>query len=155
MIQAIYLATGRQNGKHNFLEKMQLLRKENRMYESPIEIIVGEMQTEYENGILKAVQKYDIHCNKEELTKALAYDRDQYRKGYEDGKASVPQWVPCSERLPEVGEYVLISFRGNVVEAHLRESEEYFLTHKSGMFIKTDDVVAWMPLPMPYEGGTE
>lgn len=121
-------------------------------YESPIEINYGEMQTEYENGILKAVWKYDIHCDKEELLKALAYDRDQYRKGYEDAK---PRWIPCSERLPEPYDDVIISAKGYVCEANLRESKEYFLTHNARLFIKTEEVDAWCDLPKPYEGRTE
>ena len=54
-------------------------------YESPITQIVSDMQMEYENGVLKAVQQYGFHVNKEELAKALAYDREQYVKGYEAG----------------------------------------------------------------------
>ena len=65
------------------------------MYQSPIEIIQGQMVTEYENGILRAVQKYDIHCNKEELTKALMYDRNQYDKGYKDRDAEIIRCKDC------------------------------------------------------------
>lgn len=55
------------------------------MYESPIEVITNKLQLEYENNIMKVIQGYAINVNKEELIKALKYDRDQYRKGYEDG----------------------------------------------------------------------
>lgn len=111
------------------------------MYESPIEIIQSEMQTEYENGILRAVQKYDIHCNKEELTKALAYDRDQYRKGYEDAK---PRWIPCSERLPKDCQRVLIQvINGNMYVINFSAVGE------------TSHIVAWMPLPDPYREETK
>lgn len=55
------------------------------MYESPIEIIYGQLQTQLDGDIFRAVQKADILVNKEELTKALQYDRDQYDKGYADG----------------------------------------------------------------------
>lgn len=55
------------------------------MYKSPIEIIYGQMQTQIEGDILKAVQKVDIHVDKEELIRALQYDREQYDKGYADG----------------------------------------------------------------------
>ena len=55
------------------------------MYESPVNKILGEMQTTYENNCIKAVQSYGFDVNKEELTKALAYDRNQYEKGYIDG----------------------------------------------------------------------
>ena len=56
------------------------------MYESPIAIIKGAFTTEYENGVMTAVQKYGVNVDKEELIKALNYDREQYRKGFEDGR---------------------------------------------------------------------
>lgn len=58
------------------------------MYESPIEIIKGAFTTECENGIMTAVQKYGVNVDKEELIKALNYDRRQYDKGFEDGRKS-------------------------------------------------------------------
>ena len=54
------------------------------MYESPINQILGELQTTYENNCIKAVQSYGFDVNKEELLKALQYDRNQYEKGYSD-----------------------------------------------------------------------
>lgn len=55
------------------------------MYESPVEIIQTQMQMQMDGEILKAVQGVGIDVNKEELLKALAYDREQYSKGYKDG----------------------------------------------------------------------
>lgn len=55
------------------------------MYESPIEIVQTQMQMQMDEGILKAVQGVGINVDKEELVKALAYDREQYVKGYKDG----------------------------------------------------------------------
>lgn len=59
------------------------------MYKSPIEIIQGELQTEMDGAIMKAVQKVDIIVDKDELLHALAYDRGQYQLGFRDGKAEV------------------------------------------------------------------
>lgn len=55
------------------------------MYKSPIETIKTEIQTQFENDCIKAVQSYGFMVNKEELIKALNYDREQYEKGYSDG----------------------------------------------------------------------
>ena len=55
------------------------------MYESPINMICGEMQMRLEGETLKAVQNVGIDVNKEELIKALQYDRNQYEKGHKDG----------------------------------------------------------------------
>ena len=54
-------------------------------YKSPIEAIRHEMEMRFENDVMKVVQQHDIFVDKDELLKALQYDRDQYRKGFEDG----------------------------------------------------------------------
>ena len=59
------------------------------MYNSPIEIIVNQlneqMQIDLENNCAKACLQYGINIEPEQLKKALAYDRDQYDKGFKDG----------------------------------------------------------------------
>ena len=56
------------------------------MWESPIELIHGDMHVRLENEIVKAVQSYGIKVDKNELIKALNHDREQYERGYEDAK---------------------------------------------------------------------
>ena len=55
------------------------------MCETPIKLIESQMRTDIENGIYKAIKEVGIDVDKEELIKALQYDRDQYSKGYADG----------------------------------------------------------------------
>ena len=55
-------------------------------YESPITLVAGEIQTTMEANCLKVVQSYGFDVNAKELAKALAYDRDQYDKGYADAR---------------------------------------------------------------------
>lgn len=75
------------------------------MYESPINQILGEMQTTYENECMKAVQSVGFDVNKEELTKALKYDREQYSKGYSDGYAkAIDEFAERMKELNECGE---------------------------------------------------
>lgn len=61
------------------------------MYKSPIEIIASDMQMQIrkqqEDEIYKAVLNCEISVDKDELIKALNYDRNQYEKGYQDGLA--------------------------------------------------------------------
>ena len=57
------------------------------MYQSPIEIIHGELEMKLEGEVYKAVQRMGVNVDKEELLKALQYDRKQYKIGYEDGFA--------------------------------------------------------------------
>lgn len=61
-------------------------------YKSPIEIVEGEVELFVEDKILKAVQEACIQVDKDELLKALAYDREQYEKGYHDGQPKEAEW---------------------------------------------------------------
>ena len=55
------------------------------MYKSPIELIVSNYRTKLDDELLATVeQKIGFVVDKEELLKALRYDRDQYNKGYND-----------------------------------------------------------------------
>ena len=58
-------------------------------YKSPITRIMRDIQTQIiqdgENQVFQAVQNCDVIVNREELIKALQYDRGQYEKGYKDG----------------------------------------------------------------------
>lgn len=69
------------------------------MYESPIEIIHGDLKIQLEGEILKAVRRVGVNVEKEELLRALAYDRGQYDKGYRDGVQGVCMRI--LERLEE------------------------------------------------------
>jgi len=62
-------------------------------YDSPIHQIVEDISTQIiqdgENQIFQAIQKSGVVVDKPELIKALQYDRNQYDKGYSDGRASI------------------------------------------------------------------
>lgn len=62
-------------------------------YQSPIEMIQGEMRMYMDGEILKAVQNVGVNVDKDELLKALAYDRDQYNKGFHDAEPKVGRWI--------------------------------------------------------------
>ena len=73
------------------------------MYKSPINIIDDmciKFVESFDQKIVQAIQNIETQIDKDELIKALKYDRDQYEKGYADGKTE-SKWIPCSERLPE------------------------------------------------------
>lgn len=55
------------------------------MYNSPVETIISKMQMQQDGEIFRAVQEIGINVDKDELLKALRYDRGQYDKGYKDG----------------------------------------------------------------------
>ena len=63
------------------------------MYKAPIETITDQIRLEHENGIVRAVQNVGFNVDKLELQRALQYDRGQYDKGFQDGKAYVVDQV--------------------------------------------------------------
>lgn len=63
-------------------------------YKSPIELIVSDVQMKLEDSICEAVQNVGINVDKGELIKALEYDREQYKKGYED---ALKQYGECNQ----------------------------------------------------------
>lgn len=71
---------------------------------------------------------------------------------YEDLKnlpaADVPQWIPCSERLPYSQEDVLCDDDGRVTIGYYTDEEVgWHDTHSYRIY-----PTAWMPLPEPWKG---
>lgn len=66
------------------------------MYESPIDIIMKSTTEKMEHDVMTVIQSYYIDVDKEELLRALRYDREQYKKGFEDGKNSEKQNDPLT-----------------------------------------------------------
>jgi hypothetical protein len=62
-------------------------------YKSPIEVFENELQTQMDNDIMEVVFSYGINVDKNELVKALAYDRKQYEAGFADGRAAAERRI--------------------------------------------------------------
>lgn len=71
-------------------------------------------------------------------------------------------WIPCSERLPEIGTLVLVTTEsGNVCDnvliydyEHSKSKEPCFHRWNDEMWeCYTPRVLAWQPLPAPYKPG--
>ena len=62
------------------------------------------------------------------------------------------QWIPVSERLPEIHNYTqeyIVTIKGNFIRTT-------FFTETNGKsWWSIDNVIAWMPLPKPYEPQAE
>ena len=143
---------------HDFIEFESKIREKRvkKMWESPIDVIYSQMQTKYEGEVLKAVQSVGINVNKEELIKALDYDREQYRKGYQD---ALPKWIPCSERLPEENKEYFITWKTSISKTNYISIADFdygkwvldeYIYHYPNV-----EVIAWMPLIEPYESEVE
>ena len=59
------------------------------MYESPIKVIQGE--------ILKAVHRVGVTVDRDELIRALRYDREQYQKGFDDAREDAVVVTRCKD----------------------------------------------------------
>lgn len=59
-------------------------------YEPPVKLICSNIETQLEKTlaetIYRAIQKVDVVVDKEELLKALSYDRNQYEVGFFHGQ---------------------------------------------------------------------
>ena len=64
----------------------------------------------------------------------------------------VPRWIPCKERLPGLDEICLVTEKDGSIRHCYFDSVDpvLFATVEEGMYVR--NVVAWMPLPEPYEG---
>lgn len=59
------------------------------MYESPVQRhICSEIAQKIDDLTYQAVAKANITVDRDELIKALEYDRGQYDKGYRDGRST-------------------------------------------------------------------
>ena len=59
---------------------------------------------------------------------------------------SAQQWIPCSERLPQTGTNVLVSYKDN--------DEPIGVIYGARPYLWEGDTytpIAWMPLPEPYK----
>ncbi len=66
---------------------------------------------------------------------------------------SEQRWIPCSERLPETDEMMLVTAQPKKGAPNVNRA--YYMDgywHGSGSM---SNVVAWMPLPEPYGGKQE
>ena len=95
-----------------------------------------------------------------EYINALDIPRDDY-KGIIEYIDELPsaqleqRWIPCSERLPAIGKPVLISaLMPLCVMVYIGYlSDDVWFCDR--LFFRSDEVVAWMPLPEPYEAESE
>ena len=73
-------------------------------------------------------------------------DQREAYEAYNRGKADANKWIPCSERLPEKNDEVLVT--GKVDNALYVDIDEWT---GAGFWINANGVIAWMPLPEPYK----
>ena len=66
------------------------------------------------------------------------------------------KWIPCSEELPKVGEYVLAQISCGAIDimklefGYDSEDEPFLFWETQDLDWETTEILAWMPLPEPY-----
>jgi hypothetical protein len=90
-------------------------------WESPVTItqeIAQKIASDTDDYIMSAILETGVVVNKEELIKAMNYDRDQYKKGYCDGFNTAVEmtWTSAElleEHISELNE-ILKKLKGDV-----------------------------------------
>jgi hypothetical protein len=154
------------------------------VYNSPITIfeptqtIYEQIAKATEEYIYKAVLSQNIDVNRDELIKALRYDRDQYNKGYHDAMLEQKnEWISVKSRPMDAEErkewsekfgYDLSDDEAVIFVSQMPDdNQEVLVCTKWGRiyvdkFLEDPDygvsfeengdmdgIVAWMPLPEP------
>ena len=148
-----------------------------------IEKLIGRLEEEKEaysdttyyalgvGSAIKIVNQLAEEYNTKDCSKCSR--RSWYQKGYADAEKKFAEemgiskientnWIPCSERLPEESELVLIyaesRARGGSIRVvgHLHNGFWFAQTSSDTLGltgIGQFDVIAWMPLPAPFKKG--
>jgi len=70
------------------------------MYESPIEVVFSDLVSDSvkktDEYIVACVQQVGVKVDKDELVKALEFDREQYEKGWNDRDNEIVRCKDCS-----------------------------------------------------------
>lgn len=135
------------------------------MYKSPYSVsiseeIAKEIVEGFDAFVMKATVGANITVDRGELLKALAYDRDQYAKGYgdgyQDGKRDALEWISVEDALPknELETYWVYTSVGS--QHSCRWTNNQFglgVSDKWGWSIfdipQYTVITHWMPLPKP------
>lgn len=116
------------------------------------EQMTTELHKQAEDNLYNIIQRYNISVNREELIKALKYDREQYELGFQDG-LNKDKWIRVKDNMPDEGEEVLIycpEFLEEIRKAFYTEGN--FYAEKEDLIVKPAPngyCTHWQPLPKP------
>lgn len=130
-----------------------------RKWEPPIQVymtrLVEDVVEKQDDAIIATIRhEMNIDVDKEELRKALEYDRDQYNKGYDDGVADEKKkhgWIRITDQLPEQKEgepdnkVIVWTKRGP--ELAWRLAGTVCFVSRDRVISLEENVEWWMPFP--------
>ena len=106
--------------------------------------------------IAKPIKFEDYADMREALNMAIkALEQTELNPSYNSVKTELEQtmWIPVSERLPEDYIHVLCQFTlGGMGECYLAHGVFHVV---GGLVMTCNEVIAWMPLPQPYNAESE
>lgn len=91
------------------------------------------------------------------LKKHYAWWEDEKQKLFDsivDQQPTVdaePQWIPCSERLPDDDRSKVVTLANGNAECGYYSNGDWWCIGDS-ITLENPTVIAWMPLPKPYGG---
>ena len=119
--------------------------------EEEIDIIKDEVYRDYEERIIEECAIENVIDIVNELAEEYSANTSQN---------SADGWIPCSERLPEDGQWVIFTLDEEVVDnddvmvGYYEASKNWCVN--DAYFPNAFRFIAWQPLPAPYkEGVTE
>lgn len=120
-------------------------------YKSPIGVlrmrlvqdVAQKIDKMVDESVMQALEEMHIDVDKAELLKALSYDRDQYARGYEDGKAAAqPKWISVEDAMPPVEERVLIFIERRMFDGYVCHSVTCGF-YEDGSVLNGESRVSW------------
>lgn len=88
----------------------------------------------------------------EDIQRMQDIEQAMLEKAYWFGKQDAQQWIPTSERLPKVREWVLCQCRAGIMDVlRLTEDGSWNKNYPHAEYM-SGFVIAWMPLPEPWKG---
>lgn len=118
-----------------------------------IEMIQGQLESQIEGEVYRAVQHVGINVDKEWLLQALKAARAFWQEGYEVGRRGKPEWISVNERLPMIRTRVLVAYKDGVTVAEYRgydvckgKQQMYWCGIKGTKHVLRS-ITHWMPLP--------
>lgn len=122
-------------------------------YKSPSNVVSSELRAEVENNIYKSMTNIGI-IDKDELIKALIYDRNQCEKRISD---ATPKWISVEEKLPKAEEKVIVTIKDDSADSPIYYTSVGW--YYKGIWVVENEVshqvTAWMPRPEPYKVGEQ